>query len=1296
MQSNQFYNNLNNFNNLQHPNNNDYQLIFDAFIKWISEDYSNLEILKEVYNNIEPKNNYLFIPTILQWVEDNNQSKHNLNIKIDIFLLLHPKENHMFQVKMYDWITDYLIEKKDNVMKFIKYNYAISSLSTLMIYKHGLFVELLQSENYKVIEVLFGGNFQLNLHIEHPHLLPLSMIIRSLKLILRFQNEIEDPNKIIKNMVEVGYSLVKKHWSISDKYNVKMHRCVLGDEKQQSILPSKLKLNWVKEAISLVVLGDRNSKNVFIDCLIKILCFKTLGNLTEQEIQLLIDDYLLLIPIILKYMDYKISYKTENYKGKPNHIVVTLMDEFNSISSYFDRKLINHRCELIFQNIKQQLEILPNKHNNNNNNLVFHIGLINSIISSPIIRENIQTIYKYLISFVNFKSNDNPNIIVLLSNLITLHGNLSIEHQQTLFKEVVNIYLKNLNDKEFNYPRHKYPMNLLVQILISDTHFAISNLDELLSCFFSISFPTYTIFLNQICCQSFIWKLLKSNDNYTKFHSKIIEVSNNSIINRIYLLEYLMKTESNSNLNEMITQITDNIDNVQITDDHFHITLLRYHQYFKLQLYNPPLSNDNNNNIDKLQLFKLFSKTITSYLKCLQSMSFDTTLNQEMLVKFINTEEEIDIFFQLVPSSLQNSAIISKIIQIFLDEKSVNNIDKYVIEFLNNYIRVPKTITISIANNFIDILNRITLYLHIDEQIELLLKCIVPENLQFILKRDSFPKLFKNLSNPIKVYSHFIESIDANGGLSKHRETNRLVTANIISSLSGENLIDFHHHLSSVLIDKLLHFVKIPFSDILEAIRYFKPLKSLSPLLYSKVLKLFMATKTDKQKEILLTIIRYEGITVLEFLNNQRLTGFHYIHQLGIDYEKTLVNVPYAPDCIINDILGYSVIESLTISEICSPSMLLNYALVSKVFFKETCKILKNFHVNQFSSNWSAISCSQWSLFHMGLYHLDYKYISLFRLDSSETIFYQLFSLSINSDDYLDNFDYLVDREMVNLSTLTLKYSEPYYNSIIALLENCHRLEKVFLSVKPNYHQVPSETIQKNLSQLLYTLFKNNYNSLELFRFEFKFDEYFGKIAPLLKLMHKLPKVIPQTNSNQVNILCNIDSRSIINSTLGESWETNAKYITTLNLRLNQSHIDRYWTRDAFLQPTLFKRLKKLNIRSDGTIYVYNLIRFPSLKIKKLYLQFSSYTNYGEDFHKLCESICQLSLIEQITIDCWDINGEELQILLDYLNKISTLKMINLYKEFELDIMSSVNTGVYQSVTCKKQQNKFKFIRVNK
>ncbi|KYQ90641.1 hypothetical protein DLAC_09272 [Tieghemostelium lacteum] len=122
-----------------------------------------------------------------------------------------------------------------------------------------------------------------------------------------------------------------------------------------------------------------------------------------------------------------------------------------------------------------------------------------------------------------------------------------------------------------------------------------------------------------------------SNGNYQNQHEKIIKLSSRSPEHRIYLLEYLMKTEADSFLVGMAKEIKYFISSAHFKDDHLHLTLLRFNQ---------KLSTISDSNITQSQLFDIYKKTMKSYLRSIQSKAINATLNHEIVVNFTQNDTE--------------------------------------------------------------------------------------------------------------------------------------------------------------------------------------------------------------------------------------------------------------------------------------------------------------------------------------------------------------------------------------------------------------------------------------------------------------------------------------------------------------------------------------------------------------------------------------------------------------------------------------------------------------------------------
>ncbi|KYR02014.1 hypothetical protein DLAC_00806 [Tieghemostelium lacteum] len=1205
-----------------------------------------------------PKEYNIKLNELLEWIDTHDHQNVDSIIPqiIIIFNFLVPKlVNHFFISRTLHWIDEY-IEDKNNQSKFIKLNLALSLPNNLNLwYKNGVLLKMLQSMDYPLISLLFNQKYDNNYgyYFKHYYLLPLPSLVNALKLVLNHSADNESNLHIIKeNIIKMATTVVMAHIGNTKQF----YKNILGnDDIDQTELPTKLTSDFVKSILELVILSNDNiskQKVENIDYFIRVLCFVVLNCLSEQEIQSLRDYYIQLIPSIFKYMELKITFKYRGTEQKRAFAIDTLSDEITVLKHHYGKDLIEKECENIFGYWLKNL--------NSGIDYAYTIGLINSILPNQIIRDNIEIIYGYLGTIDQLKQND-PNIILLLNNLISIHGKLSEKRHMDLLDYLLNEYLKINVENQKDDVTTTFPRDLMVTVLISNPELTISKFDELLDRFITDGSIFACRSLNRLISHTSIYTLMVSNGNYQNQHEKIIKLSSRSSEHRIYLLEYLMKTEADSFLVGMANEINDNISRFHVKDDHLHLTLLRFKQ---------KLSTISDSNITQSQLFDIYKNTMTSYLRSIQSKAINVTLNHEIVVNFTQTDTESFTFLQLLQKSLGSPTtipmLILTVLKLYIEAKKPN-IDHCVSTILCEYTKSMKPSTVKL---YIKILMKLKSLIPLDIYIKSLLETKIFSESISIFYKDVIP-LLHNLQNPKEIYHKFFEIMVQSVPFKDHSE----IIHSLLPSLSGQDLIECYHDLAYLSVDRLT-FSYMPTDQKLDIIRYFKPLDTISTNLRDNILHGFKSITGKLEKESLLVAIRYEGIKVLEFLNDSKLTGFQYVHQLGIDYEKTLVNVPYIPHTLINNILKFSIRASLGISTQWCPTLLLKYAMVSKSFFKETCKILKNLDcIYGLSSNWCAISTNQWSLLQLGFHYLRFDDFDKFGYKCGESIYYQLSSLSI-----IYAFKYITTREMQNLTTLNIYHNRSIFEYILYLLENCYKLKKVAFY---NYsqHNTGSSIESDKLESIIKTIISNNSKSIELIKFNFEFDRNidYSSAKLLYKYNKEFMKSIPdhQTNRKQlIQGVCTFPHHLKLDI-IDDALKAYSKLTTRLNII--------YYNKKLFeklFQPANFKRLEKLNINISLDKVLHDFMVSSSLKIRKLWI---SVNNISEnDF----EALYQMKYLETLILSLEYKNHYS---LFQSVKKNQTLKVLCLQKTYNFKI-EDYNTNGFLKVPSNRKYS-YKFIR---
>ncbi|KYR02063.1 hypothetical protein DLAC_00862 [Tieghemostelium lacteum] len=1194
-----------------------------------------------------PKEYNIKLNELLEWIDTHDHLNVDSIIHqiVIIFKFLVPKlENHFFISRTLHWIEEY-IEDKSNKSKFIKLNLALSLPNNLNLwYKNGVLLKMLQSTDYPLISLLFNQKYDNYYGYNFKHYyLPLPSLVNALKVVINHSADNESNLHIIKeNIIKMATRVVFAHIGNTKPF----YENIFGnDDIDKTKLPTKLALDFVKSILELVILSNDNiskQKIENIDYFIRILCFVVLNCLSEQEIQSLRDYYIQLIPSIFKYMELKITFKYRGTEQKRAFAIDTLSDEIKVLKHHFGKDLIEKECENIFGYWLKNL--------NSGIDYAYTIGLINSILPNQIIRDNIEIIYGYLGTIDQLKKND-PNIILLLNNLISIHGNLSGKRHIDLLDYLLNEYLKiNVKNQQEDVTT-TFPRDLMVTVLISNPEFTINKFDELLDRFITDGSIFACRSLNRLISHTSIYTLMVSNGNYQNQHEKIIKLSSRSPEHRIYLLEYLMKTEADSFLVGMAKEIKYFISSAHFKDDHLHLTLLRFKQ---------KLSTISDSNITQSQLFDIYKKTMKSYLRSIQSKAINATLNHEIVVNFTQNDTESFTFLQLLQERLGSPTIlpllILTVLKLYMEAKKPN-IDHCVSTILCEYTKEMKPSTVKL---YIKILLKLKSLIPLDICIKSLLETkIFSEGIGMFYK-DVIP-LLHNLQNPKEIYHKFFEIIVYVKSV-PFKDQSKIVHS-LLQSLSGQDLIECCHHLAYLSIDRW-SYSSPPTYQKIYVIRYFIPLDTIPTNLRDKIRDGFIYMY-NLEKEYMLVAIRNKGIKVLEFLNNYH----RYDHQRGIDYEKNLVNVPYISHTLINNILKFSIRDSLGNTPQLSPTILLRYAMVSKSFFKETCKILKNLDcIYGLSRNWCAISTNQWSLLQLGVHYLQFDDFDKFGYKCGESFFYQLSSLSITY-----TFKYITTREMQNLTTLYINYNRNIFEYIYYLLENCYNLKKVAFSTNP---------CNDTLENIIKMIITNNSKSIELIKFNFEFDRNldYSSAKLLYKYNKEFMKSIPdhQTNRKQlIQVKCALPQYPKLDIR-DDALKAYSKLTTHLNVK--------YYCRkffDKLFQPANFKRLEKLNLVNIHIIkVVYDFMVSSSVKIRKLWASVNNILN--NDF----EVLSQMKYLETLilSMDKYD----DYSSLFQSAQKNQTLKVICIQNAFN---MKYYNTNGFVEVPSNSRKYSHKYIR---
>ncbi|KYR03108.1 hypothetical protein DLAC_00603 [Tieghemostelium lacteum] len=1211
--------------------------------------------------------------------------------------------DYLFISRWFHWIDDYFKDPNDPV-KLIRLQ-CIASFTqiTNSLYMNGFILKMLQSDDLNVIQALFWHPVDIKGNINQD-LLPLDLICKTLQKVNQ-NRTIQGFLNIRKNIIKLGQLVIKRSY-LTKNFYTKFNRDDFEDFQlnPNMILPKKLTLEFVRSAIQIVRSDDNMEEEALeeIESLILLLCYKTFQNLEIEDIMKLKDDYIQMLPCIFKYMRpiERIRYHwSGGRRAKIVEEATKCVNDLFYLKKYYGSDLIEKESFNIYlELIKKPVE----------SDIQLHsiIGLWWCVIDSKLVYDHLDSIYEILIQTNHLK---NSTVLKLLTKLIGGYSGLTLNQFTTLYtflskeKSLLGHTTKTLNYQNIS--------SLFVVVLSKYPEWTLKKLTFILNKI-NISNPNAVTLINKFLCAPEFHEIFISSKDFKKFHERIMEISKMSLEHGTYLLEYLMKHETYASLAKMSKSISSCINSNKkwmVRDDHFFQTLLVY--YKKLIDLAPQAKHK------KDDTFSIFEKIIRAFVKTLQEQTQEISL--DIIYSYEMNEKESAYLFKQINEILKSPSTVITIFKYFIDlgEHGQNQ----VLDFLK---KVGFSDSFRTCFDNLVILDGLKSYINIDQQIKLYLQALYScrdINLirnfyrsQEILKHiasilgsltdlwEFYPTLTDNFidcyfpienENPEKmnIFAFFCQMLTT-----LHEKVFKSVPKD------SANLIAVHEHLvKSIFTKPGIQHLKL--NVITNFFGFFKPLKTIDASLQKSVIETFKQLNMSFKISVL-RYIRNNQITVLEFLNEPSVTGVNCrLEPISVSQETAFNSTaPYVQNLIVKKILVYLFREFEHREEASKIHNLHSYALVSKTFFMETCKLFKSMDFYYAIFPKFAITKNQWSFAHLGIYKLDYFSLSPFNYQIIDDIFYNLSSLQISIDFY-----YLVNKEMVNLVELKVCFEASLaFSSVYQLMVYCHKLERVKFDIKPE-----SVPFTKNLEKVITTLFQNNRNTLELLKIHYTATEetkYVEELKPIFKLLHKNEKEMHNSGKAfklETKCICALyydeEDDPVDSNSTNDMLKIYAKNCTILRLDNEDS------PHPQFYQTQNFKRLHTLDMElfDDDTTHEKIFMDFlasPLVRIKTLIvnLQNSLELDFCQNTAPAIKNMMYLETLSlSVDVHIFESILPSLKYLFTMINEIPSMKTFNInfnYTSKEIvslmfDSFTPSEFGKFVPVNTEKS----KFIKIN-
>ncbi|KYQ93868.1 hypothetical protein DLAC_05268 [Tieghemostelium lacteum] len=1226
----------------------EYNTFFEeVFLPWLENDPMSEENKLQVSDSVLSIDDYLILAKLLKWAETDISQTNEITTKTTTG----SKKNQFIRSKVLNHTGGLKV-----------YNYLMS-----------LVPKYLQTYDPTVISFIFNGNqilkcYSYNLGYKND-LIPFTSLSNITKLIHEkkgvrgwkilpssFANLMDFAMRIITDTYFPG----NDPDDLTQPTKVLTRDNVQDDFTQRTdiILPTKLTAEFVRGVIHIVMADDmEKAQDSKVEKLIFWLCLLTFQNLTESDIQSLKDDYISLLPFIFKYNKtrklatlYELKKLDRSQKGQTN---------LYYLRKYYGNVLIEKESYKIYKEWTKKSISKPGP-------MFSVLGLLNCLEESPKIESNIQDIYEVLVEGFKISNLELQNQIShTLSMLIDRYGQFNSTHHNKIYEMMV--VEKSIFTKPFN-PKQMETYQLFVSLMTSKPKFALEKIETIISI---VGNGNFTTFLNQILVHPDIDREIRKSKNYKTIHQLLITHSKTSPEKNIYLLEYLMAHEDKQSLVSMTSFLTKaiNSNKQSVTRDaHFYDTLLKYYQL---------ISNNQ-------QHFDIFEKTVRSFTKTLES---DISLNLEMIYPYVRTKKEVTYLMNQIKELLKEPSKYIRLCKYFLDfgdytqlitknleekvslehiKPSVNQIMEIMIG-LKNYINIDALIGQNLTSIATESLNHYNYYYNRSksrsEQLKIfihLISGILDIETYYIQWFNELIKLDSERQFKLTEYSEWsiFNSI--------HTKLFGLYHSDGLKPINYKTPFDqpiepIHQYITSHFIQSYdLTLSKLSFEQLKVVFMWFKPLQTLpSSETTNKILEQFKLLK-DQIKRLLLKFIKQEEIKPLDFLFDSKLTGFSF--NLDIQEQDFSSSTPQVQNLLVQKVLRY-----LYQDERVPKQEYLEMALTSKVFFNETCKIFKNIPV-RFENSIRRFKVSKWSFFQGSLYHLRYSQLSRFHYDDMESVFLQLSSLNLDTN----NFLFLVKQEMKNLTSLTVKFSgngnKINFLSLLNLLQFSPNLEYIDLNLSNTYDK-PWQEITQVINEI------SNLHNLEQVKIRYIVDKSKSpakttEFLPILKRLEEIEKATNiDKNGRKLIIKSYIEHPNIYlrynNNNLMVPTDFKDYYSYCFGLIIR----DHYLQNLNFINP--FPKLQKLKIQADYDINILTtLFENSSIQsqVTSLLLPVSYFTS---TYNAIGPKILSLTKLRKLTCPIFTRPYDtQLNELFKVANTHPTLKFIKLIQYYSSNYTS--------------------------
>ncbi|KYQ92628.1 hypothetical protein DLAC_06624 [Tieghemostelium lacteum] len=1157
------------------------------------------------------------------------------------------------------------------IIRILNSKYSISHL-----YENSLLLGIFSCRNIIILQEILEFNQMNIIPYFKDKLFSLSTLQQALMFIK--ENRKKETGKFQQRMINDCYELANKIVNLQFISKSVEDACKIIDQgdlesfEMTIVLKDSLSVDFVRGLIRMCVCDDLDKQqHDSTSVLVQLICLTTFPKLSKENIQLLKDDYLSLLPFIFKYNSrstrlnrvpvlyyYKIHYGTifigeltmQYFRKWTAKIVVSKSRQvLNAVGAL---KCLSIESDTVYQNhsficnrLVTALKVISHKE------LHTHISLVLSEIIGQYKQFDNQLAIECLhviqnecfvdkvLGETNTKSQSPAQLLLKLNeNYILLFDAICRFNPSSISDQLFDNYLNYLNNVPIRNNNDFVAQMNIISTLVLARGDQFKDHKEFEQCYSNASKdgllgPSLKMFVFY-------------TDDLETLENKNVGIGNSSQLSFKGVLELREKIinlsiQQKKSINETLTNDLFVRAMGRLCSQMDKLQLLRKCRPF---LKGPMEINLLFENIGR-QLFVVLAHP-SGYIDLIRRL---LDMGEIFMNAFLMVVENT---LKLV-QQLDGGRVVYAYFYLLDRLKRVANLDKYISTVLLNYSKIkPKPETELIYEPLQNISIRLLLSLanniyqqFIDQYFESLI--IQEDSLSNLLSFHH--SLFQQINNSLTVLQ------------SKEHYDEYIIKKLLKSSKPYTLASPFDYSFKK-------EYVAFIMRNIVELST---ELTTIAPKYLSRM-ETMLAICNENNRKFILKTIHVKKIACLQMLIENAATKLGYDPRNQTDDFSQYT--PQIQNLVIQNILRFFYMDQTILGR-----ELINLAQVSKTFFRESLKLVQKIPRHFTFSR--IIDTGNWSLLANGIYHIKYSQLRHFHFEKVESIIYKQQSLVLDQPIF-----YQFNRELSELTHLTIdshSLSIPYFplysrhqftqalfqSSVISLLDHCHELKEVKLIMGPhltsrNIGILENIKLLNSFLTCLEKILDNNHSSLQVIKISFieRLDSEQQLIV--LSILDKLdnfkrlhPKFTFFTNASYFTSKLVPLSYSF---TPSGSMNTNLlKYVNQLRISDMVSIVEPMDTIQYLTNLTklvLFKQIVQSELPQNNINWFSSLTSSTTLPIKQLVLN-----NFTLTEMVLLLTNCTIPYIEILNVTIME-KYSTINTLLDIINKNPLIMVLTIHQ----------------------------------